>query len=126
MLTDTEAFSSFSVDDAARAKAFYADTLGLRVTDVPGMRGLLTLHLAGSHEVVVYEKADHHPASFTVLNFRVPDVDAAVDELVRRGVTLQRYEGLRQDDKGVLRGNGPTIAWFTDPAGNVLSVLAPA
>ncbi len=125
MFADTKAFSGFSVDDLARAREFYAETLGLRVSEV-GMGGLLTLHLAGDHDVLVYEKADHAPASFTILNFSVPDVDAAVDELARRGVTFERYDGFDQDDKGVMRGNGPSIAWFTDPAGNVLAVLEQA
>lgn len=123
MFRDTEAFSGFSVDDIARARDFYATTLGLRVSDVEGMRGLLRLHLAGDRDVLVYEKADHVPASFTILNFPVEDVDTAVDELTRRGVSFERYDGFGQDDKGVMRGRGPTIAWFTDPAGNVLSVL---
>lgn len=124
MFRDTKAFSSFSVDDLARAKEFYAGTLGLRVSDVEGMGGLLRLHLADDRDVVVYEKADHTPAPFTILNFLVQDVDTAVDELVRRGVSFERYAGFDQDDKGVLCGNGPSIAWFTDPAGNVVSVLA--
>jgi predicted enzyme related to lactoylglutathione lyase len=123
MFADTKAFSSFSVDDLTRAKEFYAGTLGLRTSEVEGMAGLMTLHLAGDRDVLVYEKADHAPASFTILNFAVQDVDAAVDELAHRGVSLERYDGFDQDDKGVMRGNGPSIAWFTDPAGNVLSVL---
>ncbi|MBA2529487.1 MAG: VOC family protein [Euzebyales bacterium] len=123
MFKDTKAFSGFSVDDLARARQFYAGTLGLEVSDVEGMGGLMTLHLAGGHDVLVYEKADHTPASFTILNFPVTDVDAAVDELVGRGVSFERYDGFDQDDKGVMRGNGPAIAWFTDPAGNILSVL---
>jgi predicted enzyme related to lactoylglutathione lyase len=115
-------FTSFSVNDLGRAKDFYEGTLGLRVSDVEGMGGIMRLHHAGG-DTMVYEKADHTPASYTILNFAVSDVDAAVDELVRRGVSLERYEGFDQDDKGVMRGNGPAIAWFTDPAGNVLSVL---
>ncbi len=123
MFRDTKAFSGFAVDDLARARDFYATTLGLRVSQVEGMGGLMTLHVAGDRDVLVYEKADHVPASFTILNFPVADVDAAVDELARRGVTFERYDGFGQDDKGIMRGRGPTIAWFTDPAGNVLSVL---
>ncbi|MET8835277.1 VOC family protein [Micromonospora sp. NPDC004540] len=123
MFRDTKAFSGFSVDDADRAERFYTDVLGLRVSRDDAMGGLLTLHLAGDRPVLVYPKPDHHPATYTVLNFPVPDIDRAVDELVSRGVRLERYEGMPQDDKGVMRGNGPSIAWFTDPAGNVLSVL---
>ncbi|WP_446213222.1 VOC family protein [Micromonospora sp. IBSANI012] len=124
MFTDTKAFSSFSVDDIGRAQQFYADTLGLRVSRDDKMGGLLTLHIAGDRPVLVYPKADHEPARNTVLNFPVPDVDRAVDELTARGVRFARYEGMGQDEKGIMRGNGPTIAWFTDPAGNILSVLA--
>ncbi|MEH0827115.1 MULTISPECIES: VOC family protein [unclassified Micromonospora] len=124
MFTDTLAFSSFSVDDIGRAQQFYADTLGLRVSRDDKMGGLLTLHIAGDRPVLVYPKADHEPARHTVLNFPVPDVDRAVDELTARGVRFARYEGMGQDEKGVMRGKGPTIAWFTDPAGNILSVLA--
>ncbi|WP_200209033.1 VOC family protein [Micromonospora coerulea] len=123
MFRDTKAFSGFSVDDTDRAERFYADTLGLRVSRDDEMGGLLTLHLAGDRPVLVYPKADHVPASYTVLNFPVADVDRAVDELTARGVRMARYEGMRQDEKGIMRGHGPTIAWFTDPAGNVLSVL---
>ena len=123
MFKDTKAFSGFSVDNLARAREFYTGTLGLPVSDVEGMGGLLTLHLAGDLEVLIYEKPDHTPASFTILNFQVEDVDAAVDELARRGVSFERYGSFDQDDRGVVRGNGPSIAWFTDPAGNVLSVL---
>ena len=125
MLESSHAFSGFSVDDIPAAKAFYADTLGLRVTEENGM---LTLHLAGDggdRPVVIYPKPDHTPASFTILNFPVDDVEAAVDELTSRGVAFERYEGtpLETDEKGVLRVEGPHIAWFTDPAGNVLSVI---
>jgi len=120
MFADTEAFSGFSVTDIDEARKFYAETLGLRVTE---QYGLLTLQLAGGRDVLVYPKADHTPAAFTVLNFRVEDVDAAVDELTSRGVTFERYDGMDQDAKGINRGGGPFIAWFTDPAGNILSVL---
>lgn len=115
-----DAFSSFSVDDLGRARAFYADTLDIEISDV-GMEGLLALQVGGG--VMVYDKPNHQPASFTVLSFPVDDVDAAVDELTGRGVTFQRYAGFEQDEKGISRGVGPTIAWFTDPAGNTLAVL---
>ncbi len=124
MLHDSRAFSGFTVDDVSTAKAFYADVLGLEVTEHNGM---LTLHLAGDRPTLVYAKPDHVPASYTILNFPVDDIDEAVDGLAARGVEFARYEGIPQDDKGVLRGlaadRGPNIAWFTDPAGNVLSVL---
>jgi catechol 2,3-dioxygenase-like lactoylglutathione lyase family enzyme len=123
MLTTTSGFSGFSVNDTQAALAFYRDTLGLDVTDT-GMG--LELKLGTSH-VFIYQKDDHKPATFTVFNFEVADIDAAVDELVAAGVTLEKYEGMNQDDKGVARGKsanmGPDIAWFTDPAGNILSVL---
>lgn len=120
MFRDTEAFSGFSVDDIPAAKQFYSETLGLEVSEEFGM---LTLRIAGGNGILVYPKDDHIPATFTILNFPVEDVDAAVDELTRRGVTFDRYKGLNQDDKGIARGQGPDIAWFTDPAGNILSIL---
>ena len=120
MLRDSHAFSGFSSDDIARAKEFYAQTLGLEVTEENGM---LNLHLAGGGSVLIYPKPDHQPASFTVLNFPVPDVDQAVDDLTTAGVRFERYEGASQDERGVSRGGGPSIAWFKDPAGNILSVL---
>ncbi|MEO8263084.1 MAG: VOC family protein [Pseudolysinimonas sp.] len=124
MLTTTGAFSGFSVDDQAAALVFYRDTLGVEVVD-NGMG--LELNLGGTTNVFVYPKDDHAPATFTVLNFEVADIDVAVDELKAAGVELLRYEGAHQDDKGIARGKssgyGPDIAWFTDPAGNVLSVL---
>ena len=123
MLTDSKAFSGFSANDLDRAKSFYEDTLGLQVTAMPEMGGMLRLHLGGGAEVLVYPKADHTPATFTVLNFPVPDVEQAVDELAARGVRFERYEGFDQDEKGIARGQGPDIAWFTDPAGNVFSVI---
>jgi predicted enzyme related to lactoylglutathione lyase len=123
MLTDSLAFSGFSVDDLGRAKEFYGDVLGLRITDVPKAGPLATLHLAGGRDVLVYQKPDHTPATYTILNFPVPDIDATVDGLASRGVEFERYEGVKQDDKGVARGHGPSIAWFRDPAGNILSVL---
>ena len=123
MLTDSPAFSGFSVDDTDKARRFYEETLGLRVTVMQEMGGLLRLHLGGGGEVLVYPKADHVPASFTVLNFPVPDVEAAVDELTNRGITFQQYENPPTDAKGIMRAGGPLIAWFTDPAGNVFSVI---
>ncbi len=115
-----EAFSGFSVDDIEAARAFYAGTLGLEVTDDHGM---LRLHLGHRTTVLVYPKPDHRPATFTVLNLPVSDIGTAVDELTARGVTFERYPGIETDEKGVQRAEGPPIAWFTDPAGNVLSVL---
>ena len=122
MLTDSKAFSGFSVNDVSQARTFYADTLGLRVSEDNGM---LTLHLAGDRDILVYPKDDHTPASFTILNFPVNDVEAAVDELTNRGVSFERYPDMEadMDEKGVFHGGGPLIAWFTDPAGNVLSVI---
>ena len=124
MFKDSKAFSTFSADDIPRAKQFYGEILGLNVSDEMGGLGL---HLAGGGEVFVYPKDDHVPASFTVLNFPVDDVDAAVDQLTAAGVSFERYEGFDQDEKGIARGGegkGPTIAWFKDPAGNILSVLS--
>jgi predicted enzyme related to lactoylglutathione lyase len=120
MFKDTKAFSSFSVDDVPAAKRFYAETLGVNVTDE--MDGL-GLHLAGGHEVFVYPKENHEPAAHTVLNFAVDDVDGAVARLTDAGVTFEQYEGMDQDEKGVMRVEGPAIAWFKDPAGNTLAVL---
>ena len=124
MFRDTKAFSGFAVDDPEAARRFYAETLGLQVTDAGGY-GMLTLELAGDRPALIYPKPDHTPASFTVLNFPVDDIEAAVDELARRGVQFERYEdaGTQMDEKGIFRGGGPLIAWFRDPAGNILSVL---
>ena len=121
MFGKTKAFSGFSVNDVAAAKHFYSETLGLEVSEA---NGLLRLHLAGGGEVIAYPKGDQHaPATFTILNFQVDDIDTAVDELTRRGVVFQRYPGLEADEKGIVRAGGPFIAWFTDPAGNILAVL---
>ena len=121
MFKNTKAFSGFSVDDVPAAKTFYGDTLGLNVTEEHGMLGL---HIEGGAEIMVYPKGeDHTPATFTILNFPVGDIDQAVDELTSRGVAFERYERFEQDDKGIFRDEGPYIAWFKDPAGNVLSVL---
>jgi predicted enzyme related to lactoylglutathione lyase len=122
MFKDSHAFSGFSVNDIPKARAFYGGTLGLDVGDSSEM-GLLELRLAGGATVIVYPKENHEPATFTILNFPVPDVDAAVDRLNAAGVQMERYPGLEADAKGIARGNGPTIAWFKDPAGNILSVL---
>jgi catechol 2,3-dioxygenase-like lactoylglutathione lyase family enzyme len=120
MFTDTKAFSGFAVDDLARARDFYGGTLGIRTSEE---HGLMTLHLAGDRPTLVYPKPGHTPADYTILNFSVDDIDAAVEELTRRGVVFERYDGFPQDEEGVMRGEGPPIAWFRDPAGNVLSVL---
>jgi catechol 2,3-dioxygenase-like lactoylglutathione lyase family enzyme len=120
MFRDTKAFSGFAVDDIERAKEFYADTLGLKVTEE---EGLLTLHIAGDRGTLIYPKPDHTPAEYTILNFPVDDIEAAVDALGERGVEFERYEGEEMDDKGIFRGQGPLIAWFKDPAGNILSVI---
>jgi catechol 2,3-dioxygenase-like lactoylglutathione lyase family enzyme len=125
VLGSSKAFSGFAVDDVARARAFYADTLGIEVTEANGM---LTLHLGGDRPTLVYPKPGHVPATYTILNFPVDDVEAAVDELSARGVRFEHYEGTpaETDAKGVFRGGGPLIAWFTDPAGNILSVIEDA
>ena len=120
MLRDSQAFSGFSTDDIAKAREFYGGTLGLEVTEANGM---LRLHLAGGGSVLIYPKDNHEPASFTVLNFPVGDIDAEVDRLAGAGVQFERYEGSGQDERGIARGYPPPIAWFKDPAGNILSVL---
>ena len=125
MLTDSPAFSGFSVNDLDAARRFYEDTLGLRTSEA-GMDGLLNLHLGGGRDVLVYAKADHTPATFTVLNFPVPDVEQAVDDLVARGVRFEKYDNPPTDEKGIMRAGGPLIAWFADPAGNVFSVIQQA
>ena len=121
MLTDTKAFSGIAVRDLAAARQFYGEVLGLRTSED---HGNLWLHLAGGRDTFVYEQPTASPASYTVLNFEVADVGATVRELSARGVEFQRYDGMPQDEDGVMRGMGPDIAWFTDPSGNVLSVLA--
>ena len=121
MFKHSAAFSTFSVDDVPRAKRFYVDSLGLSVTEEMGG---LRLHLPDGVDVFVYPKPDHKAANFTVLNFIVEDIDVAVEELTNSGVEFEHYEGaLRTDDKGIFRGDGPKIAWFKDPAGNIFSVL---
>jgi catechol 2,3-dioxygenase-like lactoylglutathione lyase family enzyme len=124
LLSDSLAFSGFSVDDLDAARAFYEQVLGLRTSAEPEMGGILHLHLAGGRDVLVYAKgAGHSPAGYTVLNFPVPDVDAAVAELSARGVRFLHYDSPPTDETGVMRAGGPLIAWFTDPAGNVFSVI---
>jgi catechol 2,3-dioxygenase-like lactoylglutathione lyase family enzyme len=119
MFNSTHAFSGFSVDDVPAALEFYGGILGLQVSEEHGM---LTLHIAGERDILVYPKGDAHtPATYTILNFPVADIEAAVDELVERGVEFERYDNV--DEKGIARGEGPPIAWFRDPAGNILSVL---
>ena len=123
MLKDSKAFSGFSVDDIAKAKAFYGDTLGL---DVSEEHGMLDLRLAGGTEVLIYPKPNHEPATYTILNFPVDDIEQTVDRLSERGVRFEQYEGeIETDERGIFRGEGPLIAWFKDPAGNILSVLEP-
>jgi catechol 2,3-dioxygenase-like lactoylglutathione lyase family enzyme len=120
VLGNSAAFSGFAVDDVDAARVFYTDVLGLEVETANGM---LTLHLGGGTNVLVYPKPGHAPAAFTVLNVPVPDIEQAVDELTARGVTFQKYEHPPTDERGIMRAGGPLIAWFTDPAGNVFSVL---
>jgi len=127
MLKDSKAFSGFAVPDIAKAREFYGQTLGVGVAD--GEMGALELRLGGGHTVFVYPKPDHEPATYTILNFPVDDIDGAVDELTRAGVSFERYDDpqLKTDEKGIARGKavgqGPDIAWFRDPAGNILSVM---
>ena len=124
MFTDSEATNSFAVDDLEKAKRFYGDTLGIRTEVLDETNGLLLLKLSGGRDTLIYRKPDFVPATYTVLGFTVDDVDKAVDALTERGVEVERYEGFDQDEKGIARGNGPDIAWFKDPAGNILSVLS--
>lgn len=124
MFANTKAFSGFAVDDIQKAHEFYSETLGLNTTLVDEENGLMALHHPGDRDTFVYHKPDFTPATYTILNFQVEDVDKAVDELTARGVQFQHYEGFGQDEKGIARGMGPDIAWFTDPAGNILAVLA--
>lgn len=126
MFKDTKAFNGFSVNDLAAAKKFYGETLGIEVKEIP--EGII-LKIAGSNGVFVYPKPNHTPATYTILNFPVDDIDQAVDTLKSNGITFEHYEGMT-DDKGIARGishnQGPDIAWFKDPAGNILSVLKEA
>ena len=126
MFKNSKSFSSFSVDDAAKAKEFYSQTLGLEVNDIPEMDGLLRVDLYGGNSLMIYQKPNHVPATFTVLNFHVKEVEKAVDELTKKSVRFEIYDlpGIKTDSKGIAKGEGmPTIAWFKDPAGNILSVI---
>ncbi|MCS3843738.1 VOC family protein [Microbacterium sp. AK031] len=127
MFENSDAFSGMSSDDIEASRSFYEGVLGLVVKD-EGMGGLISVRLPKGGAVLIYPKEDHQPATFTILNFPVDDIDAVVDELAAKGVTMDRYEGMDQDEKGILRGKaageGPDIAWFKDPAGNILSVLS--
>jgi len=123
MLSESKAFSGFAVDDIEAARRFYGETLGVSVELVDQDNGLLMLHLGGGTDVLIYPKADHTPASYTILNFPVANIEAAVADLAARGVVFERYDGIDQDELGINRGEGPLIAWFTDPAGNIISVL---
>jgi catechol 2,3-dioxygenase-like lactoylglutathione lyase family enzyme len=122
MFAKTEAFSGFSSNDIPACRDFYEGTLGLKVEDD---HGLLRLHLGGGGTVIVYPKPNHEPATYTVLNFQVPDIEKAVADLTALGIVFERYDGLPQDEHGIMRDKGPAIAWFKDPAGNILSVLKP-
>jgi catechol 2,3-dioxygenase-like lactoylglutathione lyase family enzyme len=129
MLEDSKAYSGFAVDHLKKAQEFYGDTLGLKTEVIDQQNGLMTLDLAGDRPTLVYQQEGSTPASYTILNFPVDDIDETVDELAKRGVSFERYEGFpfEQDEKGIARGlaagQGPDIAWFKDPAGNILSVL---
>jgi predicted enzyme related to lactoylglutathione lyase len=123
MFANTKAYSGFAVDDLEKAREFYGEALGLRTSVISEEGGVMSLDLAGDRGTLVYQKPDFTPATYTILNFPVDDIDKAVDELAARGVRFERYDGSEQDEKGIFRGEGPYIAWFKDPAGNVLSVL---
>ena len=122
MFENSKAYNGFAVDDVQKAKEFYGETLGVKASILDEENGLMSLDLGEGPDTLVYLKPDFTPATYTILNFPVDDVDRAVDELVDRGVTFERYEGFEQDEKGIARGPGPQIAWFKDPAGNILSV----
>jgi catechol 2,3-dioxygenase-like lactoylglutathione lyase family enzyme len=123
MFANTKAFSGFAVDDLERARKFYSETLGLETSVLDEENGLMVLHLAGGRDTFVYRKEDFEPATYTILNFQVDDVEKAVDDLSARGVRFERYDGFEQDEKGIARDMGPEIAWFKDPAGNILAVV---
>jgi catechol 2,3-dioxygenase-like lactoylglutathione lyase family enzyme len=122
MLENSKAYSGFAVDDLQKAQEFYGETLGLKTSVLDEENGLMSLHLAGDRDTLIYVKPDYTPATYTILNFPVGDVDQAVDDLAARGVRFERYDGFEQDEKGIFHGPGPQIAWFKDPAGNILSV----
>ena len=120
MFKDTKAFSGFSAPDIEAERAFYGDTLGIETTEDNGM---LILHLAGGRDTLIYPKPNHEPATYTILNFGVDDIEATVDELLERGVDMEVYDGFEQDERWIARNAGPPIAWFRDPAGNILAVI---
>ncbi len=123
MFENTKATNGFAVDDLDAAKRFYGETLGVKYTVLSEEFGLISLNLADGRDTLVYRKPDFVPATYTILNFEVDDIDATVEGLAERGVGFERYEEMEQDEKGVARGPGPSVAWFKDPAGNILSVL---
>ncbi|MGB9376030.1 MAG: VOC family protein [Mycobacteriales bacterium] len=123
MLADSKAFSGFAVDDLEKARAFYTDVLGLSASIDDEQMGLMTLHLAGGRNTLVYARPNHEPAAYTILNFPVADIDSAVADLAARGVKFEQYDGMEQTESGVFTEGGPKIAWFKDPAGNVMAVL---
>jgi predicted enzyme related to lactoylglutathione lyase len=123
MLTNGKAFNGFAVDDLQKAHQFYGETLGIKTTIVDEQNRLMTLHLPGDRDTLVYEKRDLKPGNYTILSFPVDNIEGAVDELTKRGVQFERYDGFEQDEKGIARGGGPLLAWFTDPAGNILSLI---
>lgn len=124
MLNNSKAFSGFSVDDSQKAKKFYGEILGLDIEEDAEMEGILTLKPAGGNSIIIYTKENHEPATYTILNFPVKDIEQAVDELTKRGIVFEQYGGnIKTDKKGIFRGGGPLIAWFKDPAGNILSIL---
>ena len=123
MFANTKAYSGFAVDDARRAREFYGETLDIENTVVDEAQGLMILHLAGGRDTFVYQKPDFTPATYTILNFEVDHIEETVDDLGVRGIEFERYDGFDQDERGIARGPGPEIAWFKDPAGNILSVL---
>jgi predicted enzyme related to lactoylglutathione lyase len=126
MFENSNAFNGFAVDDIEKARQFYGETLGVKASILDEEAGLLSLDLGEGPDTLVYHKPDFTPATYTILNFPVDDIDQAVDELGRRGVSFERYDGFDQDEKGIARGPGPEIAWFRDPAGNILAVLQQA
>jgi predicted enzyme related to lactoylglutathione lyase len=126
MLKNNEVFSSFSVDNSKKAMDFYSNTIGLEVSEVPEMKGLLNLKVNNGSKIMIYPKPNHQPATYTVLNFIVNDIEKTVDELTKKGVKFEKYDmqSIKTDEKGIARGgSGPNIAWFKDPAGNIISVI---
>jgi len=123
MFKNSKAFSGFSANDIPKAKEFYSQVLGLEVSEE--MEGILSLHITGGNNVIIYPKPNHTPATFTILNFPVENIDKAVDELNKKGIKMEMYDtgDIKTDSKGIMRGQGPTIAWFKDSAGNILSVI---